>query len=240
MCQLIIRWRWCIQRPSLLLYCYVCTYGEAESKSTHCVLGHTVLKQYIYYTNSSFILSSCECILYTFKNVFISYMTTIPHFKNWRMCCEHFFKGDSMTTVGVCVDSTCGGDDVCFHYVLYGRRRLTCTWACSYQSPPSVVARRWGRCGGWPRWLSGSRVRPWLPQRERKQASHKDFQDLFPINWEVILGQGRFFCAGTAAVIFFFGILATKRIGISGSAWLIRITIRRCCRSGAIRLAPLC
>lgn len=57
---------------------------------------------------------------------------------------------------------------LCIHYVLCGRRRQIYTWACSYQSPPSVVARRWERCGGWPRWPSGSRVRPWLPQRGRQ------------------------------------------------------------------------
>lgn len=69
-------------------------------------------------------------------------------------------------------------------------------------------------------------------RKERKPGSHKDFQNLFSIDRLVILGQGRFFCGcNISRDFFFFGILATKRIGISGSAWLIRITIK---------LAPLC
>lgn len=128
---------------------------------------------------------------------------------------------------------------LCVHYVLCGRRRLTCMWACSCQSPPSVVARRWGRCGGWPRWPSGSRVRPWLPQREKTRLTQKFSESLSNRSGSYFRPGKVFLCRNSSGVLFFFGILATKRTGISGSAWLIRITIRRCCRSGTNRLAPL-
>ena len=76
--------------------------------------------------------------------------------------------------------------------------------------------------------------------KKTKTGSHKDSQNLLLFDWEVILGQGRFFPTIKAVVFFFFffGILATKIIDISASAWFFRITIR-CCRWGAIRLPPL-
>lgn len=128
---------------------------------------------------------------------------------------------------------------LCVHYVLCGRRRLTCTWACSYRSPPSVVARRWERCGGWPRWPSGSRVRPWLPQREKTRLTQWFSESLSSRSGSYFRPGKLFLGRNSSGLLFFCCILATKRKGISGSAWLIRITIRKCCRSWSIRLAPL-
>lgn len=68
-----------------------------------------------------------------------------------------------------------------------------------------------------------------------KLGSHMDILHLFPVDREVILGQESFLLgcnSSDALFLFFLRILATKRKSISGSAQLIRITIRRCCRSG--------
>lgn len=85
-------------------------------------------------------------------------------------------------------------------------------------------------------------------RKERKPGSHKNFQNLFPIDREVILGQGRFFCAVTAAVFFFFflvswqqreqaslvqpGSLELQLEGVAGQGqldWLLSVKMLRHC-----------
>lgn len=60
----------------------------------------------------------------------------------------------------------------CERHIPSGCRRLTCRWACSYQFQRLVAARRWERCGGSLRWLSGSEAYPSLQQEGRSQLRY--------------------------------------------------------------------
>lgn len=60
----------------------------------------------------------------------------------------------------------------CERHIPSGCRRLTCRWACSYQFQRLVAAKRWERCGGSLRWLSGSEAYPSLQQEGRSQLRY--------------------------------------------------------------------
>lgn len=135
---------------------------------------------------------------------------------------------------------------LCVHYVLCGRRRLTCMWACSCRSPPSVVARRWGRCGGWPRWPSGSRVRPWLPQKEKTRLTLKFSESLSNRSGSYFRPGKVFLCRNSSGVLFFLvswqqreqaslvqpGSLELQLEGVAGQGqlhWLLSVKMLRHC-----------
>lgn len=52
-------------------------------------------------------------------------------------------------------------------HLLYGCRRVSCRWACSCLFLQWAAAMKWEHCGDSLRWLSGSRVHPWLSETEK-------------------------------------------------------------------------
>lgn len=66
-------------------------------------------------------------------------------------------------------------------HLLYGCRRVSCRWACSCLFLQWVAAMKWEHCGDSLRWLSGSRVHPWLSETEKTHyfdTSEEGLQDI--------------------------------------------------------------
>lgn len=80
----------------------------------------------------------------------------------------------------------------CERHIPSGCRRLTCRWACSYQFQRLVAARRWERCGGSLRWLSGSEAYPSLQQEGRSQLRYWEAEVVWFISSWYFSQHGRF------------------------------------------------